>query len=191
MPRGKKATNTTSKSDVENKAKDLEVETKNETKEKEVEKKEEVIVEPLTNNTEIEVKALRGGVSYYDKATGDRYVWEHEGDVEIMTFETLKNMHRTYRSYFTNLLIKPLDERVFDALKLRSIYEKYEYVFNIANYTKDEIENTIEQIKTIPTELKFTIFARITNWVTDGEISDIKVIKALERKFGLDLVELI
>ena len=44
----------------------------------------------LNNDDEVEVVALIPNVSYYDKATGDRYEWDNAGDVEYMTVEALQ-----------------------------------------------------------------------------------------------------
>lgn len=145
---------------------------------------------PLDDKEEVEVIALVPNVSYEDKKTGDIYEWKNVGDVELMTVETLKNMHRSFRAYFTNLWIKPNDERVIKELRLERNYEQYEKVLTIGNYKKDA-DAMCDIIKTLNSTLKFSIFMRIQNWVSNGDISDIKTIKTLERRLGLDLFDLV
>ena len=176
-----KKTNTTS---VSNQT--VETEVKTTTKETKTKK-----VEPLTDDTEIEVQALIPNVSYYDKTTGDNYRWENCGDTELMTVETLKTMFRNYRGYFTNLWLKPLDDRIVKQYKLERLYQRYEKVLNLSNYSLESIDEIATIIKEMPNSVKIATFNRIQNWVSRGEISNIKLIKKLERKFGLDLIELI
>ena len=48
--------------------------------------------EPLTDGTEIEIVSLIPFVSYKDSKNGEYYAWDNAGDIEILTFENLKNM---------------------------------------------------------------------------------------------------
>ena len=74
--------------------------------------------EPLNNDDEIEVISLIPNVSYKDNKTDDFYTWENAEHIELMTFETIQNMHRNYKSYFKNMWLKPLDDRVVKKLGL-------------------------------------------------------------------------
>ena len=103
---------------------------------KEVEEK----TEPLKDTDEIKVISLIPNVSYKDKATGDYYKWNAVNDSELMTFETLKNMNRNHKSYLRDLWLKPLDKRAIEKLGLTSTYNKYEFLMNEKNYTRDNID---------------------------------------------------
>ena len=71
--------------------------------------KKTVKVEPLKDTDEIEVESLVDNVSYKDSKTGDMYEWDSAGHVEPMTFDTLKNMWRSFKGYFRNMWLKPND----------------------------------------------------------------------------------
>lgn len=73
-------------------------------------KQEEKAEEPLNDSDEIEVVSLIPNVSYLDTNTSDFYEWERVGDVEIMTFESIKGMWRKYKSYFKDMWLKPNDQ---------------------------------------------------------------------------------
>ena len=183
-------TNTTSAE-----TKTAEVENKNETKnENTVETKPnetEGKVEPLENDSEIEVESLLANVSYYDEKTGDRFQWDNVGDIVLVPFEVLKNMHRKYRNYFLHLLLKPKDDRVIEYFKLNKVYSRYEKVLDVKNFTSKKIDTVCDDIKALPNALKFNTFTRIQNWVSDGSITEIKVIRRLEQVFGLELYNLL
>lgn len=145
----------------------------------------------IDDDEEIEVESLVANVSYYDEKSGDRFNWGEVGDVQLVPFETLKNMNRHFKGYFHNLYIKPKDERVISYFKLNRVYARYESILDIKNFTGKAIDDTCEAIKKLPESLKFTTFARIQNWVSDGSISDIKVVRRLEQVFGLELYSLL
>jgi hypothetical protein len=147
--------------------------------------------EPLNDNDEIEVISLIPNVGYKDSKTGDFYKWEEVEHIELMTFETIKNMHRNYKSYFRNLWLKPLDDRVINKLGLESTYKKYEFLMDKENYTRENIKKLSDAISSTPNGLKYSICNKIKSFVATGEVSDIKVIRELETKLDLDLVSLL
>lgn len=175
-----KKTNTTSELDTTN----SEVKT---TKEATTKKN----VRKLTDDMEIEVVSLISNVSYYDSKTGDRFQWKEIGDKELLTVETLKNMYRNFRGYFTNLWLKPLDDRVVKQFKLDNVYKKYEKILHAENYTVDNIDNILNDLSKMPNAIKLSTFHKIQDWVSSGEISNVKLILKIERKFGIDLIDLI
>lgn len=150
--------------------------------------KETVKVEPLEDFDEIEVVSLIPNVSYKDSKTFDIYKWEEAGHVEYMTFETLKNMWRNNKGYFKNMWLKPNDDRVIKKFGLTKTFEKYEYLMDSSNYNKKNIKNVCSAISDTPNGLKRSIYSKVKNLVISGEISDVSVIKELERHLKVDLI---
>ena len=150
--------------------------------------KKTVDVNSLTDSEEIEVISLIPNVSYKDSYTNDLYKWEEVGHIEPMTYETLRNMWRNHKGYFRNLWLKPLDERVIVKLGLASTYEKYEFLMDESNYTRNNADKLCEAISATPTGMKFAIFNKIKDLVVAGKIMDVVVIRALEKHLGLDLI---
>lgn len=146
-------------------------------------------VEPLNDSDEIEVVSLVPNVSYKDSKTLDMYEWDEVGHPEYMTFDILKNMWRTHKGYFKNLWLKPNDERVINKFGLTKTFEKYEYLMDASNYTRTNIKAICEAIAETPNGLKFSICDKVKNLVIDGEITDISVIKTLENRLKIDLIE--
>lgn len=155
---------------------------------KKIEKKS-VKVEPLEDSDEIEVISLIPNVSYKDSKTYDMYEWDSIGHVEYMTFGTLKNMWRSHKGYFKNMWLKPDDDRVINSFGLTKTFEKYEYLMDASNYTRKNIGAICEAIANTPNGLKFAICDKVKKLVIDGEVTDISVIKALEKRLNIDLIE--
>lgn len=151
--------------------------------------KKSVKVESLEDSDEIEVISLVPNVSYKDSKTLDMYEWHEVGHVELMTFDTLKNMWRNDKGYFKNLWLKPNDDRVINKFGLTKTFEKYEYLMDGSNYTRENISDICDAISSTPIGLKFSICDKIKNLVISGEVTDVSVIKALESRLKIDLIE--
>jgi hypothetical protein len=145
-------------------------------------------VEPLADSDEIEVISLVSNVTYKDSKTLDTYEWREIGHVEYMTFETLKNMWRNNKGYFKNLWLKPNDERVINKFSLNRTFENYEYLMDGSNYTKKNIGAICDAIKATPNGLKWSICDKVKSLVVSGEITNISVIRELEKRLRIDLI---
>ena len=183
---GRTATNSTIKDVVENNINDNVEEMNEETTET---KKKSIKVEPLEDSDEIEVISLVPNVSYKDSKTLDMYEWNEVGHTEYMTFDTLKNLWRNNKGYFKNLWLKPNDDRVINKFGLTKTFEKYEYLMDGSNYTKKNIKTICDAIKETPNGLKFAICNKAKSLVVNGEVTDIFVIKELEKRLQIDLIE--
>lgn len=151
--------------------------------------KKETKVESLADSDEIEVVSLIPNVSYKDSKTLDMYEWDEVGHVEPMTFETLKNMWRNNKGYFKNMWLKPNDDRVINKFGLTKTFEKYEFLMDASNYTRNNINAICDAISKTPNGLKFAICDKVKSLVITGEVTDVSVIKALENRLKIDLIE--
>ena len=168
----------------------VDVETTEETNEKITKTtKKSVKAEPLEDTDEIKVISLVPNVSYKDSKTLDMYEWNEVGHSEYMTFDTLKNLWRNNKGYFKNLWLKPMDDRVINKFGLTKTYEKYEYLMEGSNYTKKNIGDICNAIKETPNGLKFSICNKVKNLVISGEVSDVSVIRTLENRLQIDLID--
>lgn len=151
-----------------------------------VEKQEE-----LNDFDEIAVESLIPNVTYKDNKNGDYYRWDEVGHEEYLTFAAIKDMYRNFRGYFENMWIRPKDERVVKKLNLERLYKKYDYLINIDNYTRENIESICSEIESLnsrSSNLKFSIFTRIYDAVAKEKLTDFSVIKILNKRFHLDLL---
>lgn len=149
-------------------------------------------VKELDDKEEIEVVALISNVSYYDKATGDRYEWENAGDVEYMTVEAVQRMRRNSRGYFEDMCVKPNDERVIKKFGMERYYEQHDYLMDASNYTKDNITNVLDKFSSLRSNsLKSSIVNKIKDMIANGELSDAVVIRAIEKRLDIDLISLL
>ena len=155
-------------------------------------KNDAIDAKELDDKEEIEVIALIPNVSYYDKATGDRYEWENAGDVEYMTVEAIQRMRRNSRGYFEDMCVKPNDERVIKKFGMERYYEQHDYLMDASNYTKDNITNVLDKFSSLRSNsLKSSIVNKIKDMIANGELSDAVVIRAIEKRLDIDLISLL
>lgn len=160
----------------------------NEVKEVIEKKVNKVSLSPLKDSDEIEVVSLIPNVSYKDNKTGDMYEWEESGHIEIITFETLKNLWRNHKGYFRNMWLKPKDDRVINQFGLTNIFKKYDMLMDDSSYTRDNIDKICLAISEAPNGLKRSIFNRVKDLVVTEKLTDVSVIRALEKHLKVDLI---
>lgn len=146
------------------------------------------VEDALSDSDMIEVESLIPNVVYEDNRTGNYYEWEEIGHCEDMTFDEVKNMHRKYKTYFNDMWLKPIDERVIKKLGLSRTYDKYNFLIDESNYTNDHIDEVLDGLSSAPASLKIAIVNRIKDMVADGTVSDIKVVRKLEKRLDIDLI---
>ena len=151
--------------------------------------KKSVNKKPLEDSEEIEVVSLIPNVSYKDSKTYDIYKWEEAGHIEYMSFDVLKNMWRNNKGYFKNMWLKPMDNRVIEKFGLTKTFEKYEYLMEASNYTRKNIDKICSAISDTPNGLKMSICNKVKNMVIHGDVTDVFVIRALERHLKIDLID--
>lgn len=146
---------------------------------------------PLDKDDVIEVISLIPNISYKDKKYGDIYRWENAGDVVEMTFDVINYMHQNHKTYFKSMWIKPLDSRVIKKFGLEATYRDYDFLMDASNYTRKNVKEICDSIRKTPQSLKFAICNKIKSFVSAGEVSDIHVLREIEKSLNIDLIPLI
>lgn len=146
---------------------------------------------PLDKDEIIEVISLIPNISYKDKKYGDIYRWEKAGEIVEMTFDVVNYMHQNHKTYFKSMWIKPLDKRVIKKFGLESTYRDYDFLMDASNYTRKNSKEICDSIRKTPQSLKFAICNKIKSLVASGEISDIHILREIEKSLNIDLIPLI
>lgn len=145
----------------------------------------------LDKDDVIEVVSLIPNISYKDKKYGDIYRWEKAGEIVEMTFDVINYMHQNHKTYFKSMWIKPLDSRVIKKFGLEPTYRDYDFLMDASNYTRKNVKEICNSICNTPQSLKFAICNKIKSLVSSGEISDIHILREIEKSLNIDLIPLI
>lgn len=146
---------------------------------------------PLEKEDMIEVISLIPNISYKDKKYGDIYRWEKAGEIVEMTYDVISYMHQNHKTYFKSMWIKPLDKRVIKKFGLEPTYRDYDFLMDASNYNRKNVGVICEKIRKTPQSLKFAICNKIKSLVSSGEISDIHILREIEKSLNIDLIPLI
>ena len=146
---------------------------------------------PLDKDDVIEVVSLIPNISYKDKKYGDIYRWEKADEIVEMTFDVINYMHQNHKTYFKSMWIKPLDSRVIKKFGLEPTYRDYDFLMDASNYTRKNVNEICDSIRKTPQSLKFAICNKIKSLVSSGEISDIHILREIEKSLNIDLIPLI
>lgn len=160
--------------------------------EKDVDNKKNTTKEkPLQDSDLIECVAQIPNLSYEDKKTGDFYRWDKVGDVEEIRFDVLKDMFRSANSYIKYFLFTFSDKRVIKHFRVENLYDNYQKLILEESYTRDGIKDIQEILPTLPKGLINTIITKVKALVVDEKITDVQVIRSLEKMFDIDLIYLL
>lgn len=146
---------------------------------------------PLNKEDVIELVSLIPNVSYKDNKYGDIYRWEKPGDVVEMSFEVVNYLWQNHKTYFKAMWIRPLDNRVVKKFALESIYRDYDFLMDASNYIKENVNDICDSIRKTPQTLRFSLCNKIKSLVSSGEVSDIHVLREIEKSLNIDLIPLI
>ena len=130
-----------------------------------------------------------GKLVYISKRTGERFVWSDFGDEQEIELLELKNAKNSSKKFFINNWFM-FDEAWIP--KYLGVGQYYRYAVGIDDFddlfvlTPAEIE---ERISKMSKGQKRSVAYRARTLIADGGIDSNRVIKALEKALGVDLVE--
>ena len=119
----------------------------------------------LKDTDEIMLVSQIPNVSYKDVKNNDFYEWNEVGHEEAMTYQSIKDMYRNYRTYFKDMWLKPMDERIVKQFGLESDYRNYEYLLDKTTYTRNNMTDISEKIGSLPKGIKSTLINKIKSFV--------------------------
>lgn len=146
----------------------------------------------LTNKDIIVVKALVPFVCYSCPSTHDSFLWADTGDTQEMTFAQLKIMAQRHRRYFTEKWLIPLNDEAINKLQLKEVFNKN---FDMRKDMKSLYGNDVNMVKSkisyvAESDLE-ALKSKIIDATKQGKIVNIKILRVLEARFDLELMDLI
>lgn len=166
----------------------------------------ETITEADENISEVETKKIvpkdidpsqyvtvrngfHGKLTYIAKRTGEKFKWDEFGAEQEMELSELKNAKSSDKKFFINNWFMFDEPWIVDYLGVGQYYKfaiKIEDFDKIFTLSPTEIEETL---KNVSEGQKKSIAYRARNLIAEGEIDSNKVIAALEKCLGIDLIE--
>ena len=141
----------------------------------------------------IPVKSITfGGLTYKARSTNAIYRWNQIGAIEYMSVAELNEMNNYKRAYLNKPLVILMDERAIKKFRLQKVYENVAQINNLKSLFKSDM-GTIE--KTINTALdanmRDILISKVRQMIKNGTLTNINIIKLLEKKLQHDLADIV
>lgn len=147
--------------------------------------------EILNDDMKITVQALVPNVYYTCTVTFETFSWLEVGDTQEMTFKQLRIMNTKHPRYFTEKWLLPNDETVMKKLHLDKIYATKVSRSDMKRFCGDNIKDVDELLSGLDSNAKTELTPKIVKYVKDGKIANVKMIRLLEKKLGIELMDLV
>lgn len=152
--------------------------------------KEPIRLKELTPNTFVTVRnGFAGKLIYHSRRTGENITWEQFDSEQEMELQELRNAKNTSRDYFEKNWFIFDDPEVVQYLGVERYYRNAldtNGMDNLFALNPEEIEDRVHKLSS---SQKATVAYIARKKIADGEIDSLKVISALERGLGKNLIE--
>ena len=139
----------------------------------------------------IPVKSITfGGLTYKARSTNAIYRWNQIGAIEYMTVAELNEMNNYKRAYLNKPLVILMDERAIKKFRLKKVYENVAQINNLKSLFKSDmgtIERTIDTA--LDANMRDILISKVRQMIKNGTLTNINIIKLLEKKLQHDLAD--
>lgn len=157
--------------------------------EKEIEK---IVAKEIDLHEYIPVRnGTRGKLVYVSPRTGERFVWEDFGDTQEMELQELRNAKSSSKKFFERNWFMFDDDYhwVVDYLGLSAYYKHTLPIDNFDDVFKMSPKELTDTLKYLGEGQKRSVSYRARQLIADGEIDSMRLITALEKELGIELIE--
>lgn len=141
----------------------------------------------------IPVKSITfGGLTYKARSTNAIYRWPTIGSLEYMSISELNEMNNYKRAYLNKPLVILMDERAIKKFRLQKVYENVAQINNLKSLFKSDIstiEKTIDMA--IDANMRDILISKVRQMIKNGTLTNINIIKLLEKKLQHDLADIV
>ena len=138
----------------------------------------------------IPVKSITfGGLTYKARSTNAIYRWNQIGAIEYMSVAELNEMNNYKRAYLNKPLVILMDERAIKKFRLQRVYENVAQINNLKSLFKSDmasIERTIDTA--VDANMRDILISKVRQ---NGTLTNINIIKLLEKKLQHDLADIV
>lgn len=139
----------------------------------------------------IVVKSLVPNVYYTCSKTLDSFSWADVGDTEEMTFAQLKVMKNKHGGYFMKKWLYPENDMARKKLGIDSIFAVTFEKKDMRLLYGNDVAAVKEKLHYIPVEEKAAYIKRVQTDVKQGKITNVKIIRLLEKELDISLMDLV
>lgn len=145
----------------------------------------------LNDDTKIKVQSLVPVVCYSCPVTFETFNWMEVGDTKEMTYKQIRIMSVKHPRYFTEKWLKPLNNDVLEKLKLKKYFENNLNRGDLKLLFGNDVGAVEELLTNMNPDAKSELAQKAVKAAKDGKISNIKIIRLIEKHLGVEIMDLI
>ena len=145
----------------------------------------------LNDDTKITVQALVINICYTCPITFETFNWMEIGDTQEMTYKQIMIMSVKHPRYFSEKWLKPLNDEVLEQLKLKKFFENNLSRGDLKLLFGNDVGAVEEMLTNLNPDSKAELAPKAVKAAKDGKISNIKIIRLIEKHLGVEIMELI
>ena len=130
-----------------------------------------------------------GKLVYRSRKTGERCVWETFGDEQDIELQELKNAKSASRLFFENNWFMIDDPEVIEYLGVERYYRNALSIDDFGDIFEMKPDVIKEKVANLSAGQKNSLAYRARQKIKSEEIDSLKVIDALEKSLGIELIE--
>lgn len=143
----------------------------------------------LNDDTKITVKALVPAVYYTCSKTFETFAWVEVGDIQEMSFLQLRIMKAKHPRYFTEKWLLPSNDEVLKKLNLESFYANKVNRGDMKKLYGTDIGEVEELLSGLSDRAKAELAQKVVKAVKEEKITNVKIIRLLEKQLGVELMQ--
>ena len=133
-----------------------------------------------------------GGLTYKARSTNAIYRWNQIGAIEYMTVAELNEMNNYKRAYLNKPLVILMDERAIKKFRLQKVYENVAQINNLKSLFKSDMATIERTINTaLDANMRDILISKVRQMIKNGTLTNINIIKLLEKKLQHDLADIV
>ena len=145
----------------------------------------------LNDDTKIVVEARVPAVYYSCPVTFETFSWMEVGDTQEMTYKQLRIMNAKHPRYFSEKWLLSHNDIVMKKLKLDKYYTTKVNRNDMKKFCGNDIKAVEELLSGLNSNVKTELTPKIVKYVKDGKIANVKMIRLLEKKLSIELMDLV
>lgn len=149
------------------------------------------VIEDLPIDTVIPVRSITfGSLIYKSRSNNATYIWNEIGAVEHMTVAAITEMNNYNIDFLRKPMVILLDERAVKHFRLTEVYENVAKINNLKQLFKSDLETISHTIDSVlEVGMRDILISKVRTMYKKKVLTDINVIKMLEKKLQFDLSE--
>lgn len=149
------------------------------------------VIEKLPTNASIPVRSLTFGTLIYKSPLNNAsFVWNKIGATIHMTVEETTQMNNQNENFLKKPLVVLLDERAVKQFGLISTYENVAKINDLNKVFKSDMKTISKTIDdALRVNMRDILISKVRDMYKKGTLADVNVIRLLQTKLQLDLVE--